>query len=200
MDLGPNAYARWRASDLGTITERSERDLILELVGDVNCRKILDVGCGDGELAVVLAKRGANVTGIDSSGAMIEAARARAKRHGADITPQVARAEQLPFPAEQFDVVTAVTILCFVKDAGPVFREVSRVLGPGACSSSESSESGAHGPRKDAFALGWARRFGGVAGSAQPASLATWPEKWASTFKSCTVQFSIPASALLHGS
>ena len=63
-DLGPGAYARWRASELGTITERLERDLILELVGDVRGRKVLDVGCGDGELALVHTKRGAIVTGI----------------------------------------------------------------------------------------------------------------------------------------
>jgi ubiquinone biosynthesis O-methyltransferase len=130
-DLGPDAYARWRASELGAITERLERELILELVGDVKGRKVLDVGCGDGELALVLAKRGANVTAIDASGAMIEAARARARRHDADITFEIAHAEQLPFPTGQFDVVTAVTILCFVKDAGPVFREISRVLRPG---------------------------------------------------------------------
>jgi len=46
---------------------------------------------------------------------------------------QVARAERLPFSAEQFDIVTAITILCFVDDAGPVFREIARVLSPGGC-------------------------------------------------------------------
>ena len=40
-------------------------------------------------------------------------------------------AQQLPFPAEQFDIVTAITILCFVEDATPVFREIARVLRPG---------------------------------------------------------------------
>jgi ubiquinone biosynthesis O-methyltransferase len=130
-DLGPDAYGRWRASEFGTSTERLERRLILELVGDISGRSILDVGCGDGEFAVELAKLGAIVTGIDSSAVMIDAARARAKLHNADVNFHLARAEALPFPPEQFDVVTAITILCFVEDAAPVFRETARVLRPG---------------------------------------------------------------------
>jgi ubiquinone biosynthesis O-methyltransferase len=130
-EMGPEAYAGWRASEIGAITERLERRLILDLVGDVAGRKILDVGCGDGTFALELTKRGAIVTGIDSSPAMIDAAKRRATQHNADITFQVAMAEHLPFPAEHFDVITAITILCFVEDAAPVFREIARVLRPG---------------------------------------------------------------------
>jgi len=78
-----------------------------------------------------LGTRGAIVTGIDASAAMIEAAKGRAKQHNENVSFLVASAEHLPFPAGQFDVVTAVTILCFVDDARPVFREVARVLRPG---------------------------------------------------------------------
>ena len=130
-DLGPNVYARWRASEIGAITERLERQLILELVGDVSGCRVLDVGCGDGEFAVELTKRGATVVGIDASAEMIDAAKSRSKLQNADIDFQVAMAEHLPFPAGQFDVVTAITILCFVDDAAPVFREIARVLRPG---------------------------------------------------------------------
>lgn len=130
-DLGPDVYARWRATAIGATTERLERQLILELAGDVTRSRILDVGCGDGDLALELTRRGAMVTGIDASAAMIDAAKDRAKRHNANVTFQVASAEHLPFSAEQFDVVTAITILCFVEDAAPVFREIGRVLRPG---------------------------------------------------------------------
>jgi len=71
------------------------------------------------------------VTGIDASSDMIEAARARARTSGADIRFEVAVAERLPFAPEQFDLVVAVTILCFVQDAAPVFAEMARVLRPG---------------------------------------------------------------------
>jgi ubiquinone biosynthesis O-methyltransferase len=130
-ELGPEAYARWRASEIGTITERLERQLILELLGDVGGGRVLDVGCGDGEFAVELKKRGAIVVGIDASAEMIDAAKSRSKLQNADIDFQVAMAEHLPFLAGQFDVVTAITILCFVDDAAPVFREIARVLRPG---------------------------------------------------------------------
>jgi ubiquinone biosynthesis O-methyltransferase len=130
-NLGPDAYARWRASEIGAITDRLERQLILELVGDVSGCRVLDVGCGDGEFAVELERRGAIVVGIDASAEMIVAAKGRSKSQNADIDFQVAMADHLPFPAGHFDVVTAITILCFVDDAAPVFQEIARVLRPG---------------------------------------------------------------------
>jgi ubiquinone biosynthesis O-methyltransferase len=127
----PDAYEHWRASRLGCITDRLERQLILALVGDIKDSRILDVGCGDGDFAVELAARGAIVVGVDASPEMIAAAKARSKPQNADVSFHVAMAEQLPFSADQFDVVTAITILCFVEDAAPVFREIVRVLRPG---------------------------------------------------------------------
>jgi len=129
--LDPQAYARWRASEIGAITERLERELILELIGEVHGRRILDVGCGDGDLAARLAERGARVVGVDASAAMIAAAMQRAAPEQADLAFEIAAAQDLPFPPEQFDIVVAVTILCFVENAAPVFREMARVLRPG---------------------------------------------------------------------
>ncbi|WP_368744595.1 class I SAM-dependent methyltransferase [Desertibaculum subflavum] len=129
--LGPPAYARWRASTIGEITERIERGVILDLIGEVGGRRVLDVGCGDGALAVDLLRRGAEVTGIDVSSAMIEAAKRRAAGLRGDIAFEIADARKLPFPDASFDVVTAITILCFIEDAQPVFREIARVLRPG---------------------------------------------------------------------
>ena len=43
----------------------------------------------------------------------------------------VGEAASIPFDPERFDVVVAVTILCFVANAAPVFKEVARVLRPG---------------------------------------------------------------------
>lgn len=130
-DLGPDVYAKWRASGIGAITEQLQRRLILTLLGDIRGRNVLDVGCGDGDLAVELWRRGANVTGIDASPKMVDAARARAKQEGADISFMVGEAASIPFAPERFDVVVAVTILCFVANAAPVFSEIARVLRPG---------------------------------------------------------------------
>jgi ubiquinone/menaquinone biosynthesis C-methylase UbiE len=124
-------YARWRMSSLGRITDALERQLLLELIGDVHGRTILDVGCGDGELAVALWERGARVSGIDASAAMIAAARQRARRQGADITFAVGTAETLPYAPAVFERVVAVTMLCFVDHAALALDEIGRILRPG---------------------------------------------------------------------
>lgn len=129
--LDPAVYARWRASELGAITERLERRLMLELIGPVEGRRVLEIGCGDGALAVELARKGATVAGIDASERMIAAARERAREAGLPVALAVASADGLPFSDATFDLVVAQTILCFVKDAAPVFAEIARVLKPG---------------------------------------------------------------------
>ena len=192
-ELRPDAYAKWRASEIGAITERLERRLIFALAGDVGGRTVLDVGCGDGEFALGLVKRSAIVTGIDASPAMIDAAKRRAREHGANIVFQVAMAQQLPFPAEQFDIVTAITILCFVEDATPVFREIARCCGPGAALLSANSGNGVRGRRGDAFVRGSAPRSGAKDGSGRPVNFAISPAKPASASNACGERSTIPA-------
>jgi len=131
QDLGPNVYTNWRASSIGAITEQLQRRLILALLGEIRGRNVLDVGCGDGDFAVELWRRGASVAGIDASPEMVEAARARAKREGADISFLVGEAANISFDPGRFDVVVAVTTLCFIANAAPVFGEIARVLRPG---------------------------------------------------------------------
>jgi SAM-dependent methyltransferase len=129
--LTPAFYTRWRASELGNITEGLERRLVLEHIGDVAGRDILEIGCGDGDLAVQLAGLGGHVSAIDVSEQMVAAARQRAAEHHTSVDIRLGIAQQIPFEDGSFDVVVAVTILCFVRDAIPVFQEIARVLKPG---------------------------------------------------------------------
>lgn len=127
----PAAYAAWRASTLGQITDALEQGLILKLIGPPAGLRILDVGCGDGVLAVEMAGRAEHVTGVDASPEMIAAARRRAERQGHEVSFEIGRVETLPFEAGTFDAVLAVTILCFVEDAAGALCEMVRVLKPG---------------------------------------------------------------------
>jgi 2-polyprenyl-3-methyl-5-hydroxy-6-metoxy-1,4-benzoquinol methylase len=127
----PPAYAAWRESDLGRITDALEQELILDLLGTVAGRRILDVGCGDGLLALELVRQGAEVEGVDASPAMLSAAGARARQQGVAVGFHQAEASALPFDAGRFDAVVAVTVLCFVPEAAAAMREMARVLKPG---------------------------------------------------------------------
>lgn len=129
--IGPEAYASWRATSLGAVTEAIEQRLILEMMGEIHGQSILDVGCGDGALACAAAAGGALVTGVDPDPAMVTAARLRAAKSDVPATFMAGRIEQLPFPNASFDIVAAVTVLCFVQDPAGAIREMGRVLRPG---------------------------------------------------------------------
>jgi hypothetical protein len=46
--VGPAPYRAWRETTLGAITDMLEQRLIVEFVGDVAGKRVLDAGCGDG--------------------------------------------------------------------------------------------------------------------------------------------------------
>ena len=123
-------HARWRATTLGGIIERVETNVVLDLLGSLQGRHVLDVGTGDGAYALQCAARGAIVTALDLEQEMLDAARARALARGVNVTLRRGRAERLPFDDRSFDVVLGVTVLCFVPDAEVAVREMARVLKP----------------------------------------------------------------------
>jgi len=127
----PDAYRRWRASRLGQITDRLEEELILGLVGLPAGRRILDVGCGDGVLASALARAGATVMGVDRDRHMLTIGQSRGQRAGLHLEFVEGDIRALPFADATFDVVIAITALCFVPDPERVVREMARVLRPG---------------------------------------------------------------------
>jgi SAM-dependent methyltransferase len=131
LSATPLEYASWRASTLGSITERLERAVVLDLAGPLHGRDVLDVGCGDGAYALAAARAGARVTGLDRSAAVLDAARAGAASEGLALDLQVGDATALPFAAARFDVVLAVTVLCFVDEPARAVAEMARVLRPG---------------------------------------------------------------------
>jgi 2-polyprenyl-3-methyl-5-hydroxy-6-metoxy-1,4-benzoquinol methylase len=125
----PLDYREWRTSALGAITERLERAAVFELAGPVRGLRVVDVGCGDGAYARAAAQAGAQVVGIDRAEAPLRAV--HAGPGDPEVHLAVAEAAQLPFRDCTFDVVLAVTVLCFVPHPERAIAEMVRVLQPG---------------------------------------------------------------------
>jgi ubiquinone/menaquinone biosynthesis C-methylase UbiE len=97
---------------------------------------VLDVGCGTGDLALVLAERvgpGGTVSGIDASPEMIARARQKARRQGASIDFRNEPVQALSFPDHVFDrVVSSLAFHHFPADIKPqALANIARVLKAG---------------------------------------------------------------------
>ena len=104
---------------------------VLRTLGDVRGRSVLDLGAGNGMLSRVLARRGAQVTGIEIAPSLVARARERERQQPAGITYVVADAARLPMLQDaSFQCVTANMVLMDSEDAAGMLRESGRLLAP----------------------------------------------------------------------
>ncbi len=96
---------------------------MLRLAGDVRGLDVLDVGCGEGRFARMLAERGAKVTGVEPTRALREIAR---QRHP-DGEYVEGVGETLPFPDKSFDLTIAYLVLIDIPDFRKAIQELARV-------------------------------------------------------------------------
>lgn len=99
---------------------------LLGLLNPQPGERVLDLGCGTGQLTAKIAEAGAAVTGIDSSAAMLDQAR---EAHPG-ISWVLADARSFRF-AEPFDAVFSNAVLHWVPEARAVAESVARALRPG---------------------------------------------------------------------
>jgi len=93
--------------------------------------RLLDVACGSGQLALLAARKGATVTGVDIATNWIEAARGRATSEGLAATFDQGDAEDLPYPDESFDIVATIYGAMFAARPERVAQELARVCRSG---------------------------------------------------------------------
>ena len=98
-------------------------------LGDVCGRRVLDLGCGHGMAAVVLARRGARMTACDLSGGYLREASARARANGVAVECVQLNGDVLPFADQSFDRVWGNAILHHL-DIAAAGREIRRILMP----------------------------------------------------------------------
>lgn len=107
-------YDVWYTTPLGAFVNAREQALLFELTKVQPGEQALDVGCGTGNYTLALAQRGIQAMGVDLSPAMLAVAISKAKEAKLPVGYSQATAENLPFPAENFDLVVSVTTLEFV--------------------------------------------------------------------------------------
>jgi SAM-dependent methyltransferase len=122
-------HARWWQHTFTDGADPEYEDLILPLVSRhlEGARHVLDIGCGEGQVARRIAELGAEVIGLDPSATQVVEAHGRAGR------PRYARAraEALPCRSGAFDAVVACLVFEHVDAIDLALREVARVLEPG---------------------------------------------------------------------
>lgn len=109
-------------------------DFVLErLLGNVNGRRVLELGCGNGTRAVSLCRSGAHVIAVDPDPAAVAATRARADAAEVRIEVHTGDLADLAFlRGDSVDVALAEGSLATIADLGRVLRQVQRVLRAGA--------------------------------------------------------------------
>ena len=111
---------------------REWEPVVLELLGEVAGKRILDAGCGEGCWSRRLVEMGAEVTGLDGSGEMIRLA-AEASARGGQRKPRYVMGDllkPLPFPDRSFDLVVSNMVLMDLPAVSLALCEFARVLAP----------------------------------------------------------------------
>lgn len=106
---------------------------ILRLAGDVRGKRVLDLGCGDGVLSYLLAAKGADVIGADSSeDGLAHANKETAKRYVSGSCKFIsASAYEVPLPDESFDVVVSCEVIEHLPEPEKMLTEARRLLKKG---------------------------------------------------------------------
>lgn len=105
--------------------------MLLELAPPVVGQRVLDAGCGDGNVALELAEHGALVTACDLSETLLNAARRRAAAAGTEIDWREADLEALPFPDASFDATWSALAPAFCARPHRALGQLVRVTRPG---------------------------------------------------------------------
>lgn len=95
-------------------------------------KKVIDIGCGGGILAESMARKGADVTGIDLSDKALKVADLHSLESGVQVRYELIAAEDMAVrEAGQYDVVTCMEMLEHVPDPGAIVRAAATLVKPG---------------------------------------------------------------------
>jgi len=133
MNIKSRQQAMWSSGDFAVI------GTTLQIVGEELCeamdlrsgQRVLDVAAGNGNAALAAARRWCDVTASDYVPALLDRARERALGERLPLKTEIADAEALPFPDEDFDAVMSTFGVMFTPDHVKPAQEMLRVCRKG---------------------------------------------------------------------
>jgi SAM-dependent methyltransferase len=125
LDWGAGQYET-TALELEPVAAR-----VIEMAGIVPGERALDVACGTGNAALLAARAGASVTGLDASERLLSVAATRAAAENIDAHWETGDLHELPFADGSFELVISIFGVIFARDPKRAISEIVRVLVPG---------------------------------------------------------------------
>lgn len=118
----------WQAEFTDGADPEYEEQILPLIAAHLNgARRVLDIGCGEGQIARLCVSSGASVLGVDPS--LVQAREAR--RRGGGPAYALGGAEGLPVASESVDLAIACLVFEHIPDAPAAIAEVARTLAPG---------------------------------------------------------------------
>ena len=123
------AYEDKRFSRGGRLIDQREKEAVLDALGPVLDKEILEIACGTGRFPVLLAEQGADVVGLDISAAMLRQGREKSRNANIEGSLELLRGDagRLPFPDDHFDAVFAVRFFHLADTPVSFMQEMRRV-------------------------------------------------------------------------
>jgi len=124
LDWGTGTYER-TAEQLLPAAE-----VLVEAAAVQRGERVLDLGCGTGNAALLAAARGASVVAVDPSERLLSVTRGAAESQGLAVSTELGQAAAIPVPDASVDCLLSSFALIFAPDPGAAAAEVARVLHP----------------------------------------------------------------------
>ena len=103
----------------------------LNILGNVEGKRVLELGCGAAQLSIAINYLGGHVVGIDNSSGQLEHAKKLLEKHEMNFPLHHCSAEELPFLDGEFDIVFCDHGAMTFSNTLPTLKEAYRVLKPG---------------------------------------------------------------------
>ncbi|RYY05520.1 MAG: class I SAM-dependent methyltransferase, partial [Alphaproteobacteria bacterium] len=133
-DMKPAMRLPWTTGDFGALSRlfgQRTADEFVSSLDALNGLQVLDVACGTGGATLPLARRVAQVTGIDLAPNLLHQAEIDARAAGLEIRFDEGFAEELPYDDASFDLATSLFGVIFSPFPDRIVSELHRVVRPG---------------------------------------------------------------------